>query len=84
MGKSLTPSSTFPLAEIPGSTRNSIAGVCNTVMSAEKLGTLKFFPVMTWQLYSLQSMHKIPWCPSLEGWECNKHDNCSWTVILVP
>lgn len=84
MGKSLTPSSTFPLAEIPGCTQNFIATVCNTVMSAGKLETLKTFPVMTWKFYSLQSIHKILWCPSLEGWECNKHCNCSWTVILVP
>lgn len=84
MGKSLTPSSTFPLAETPGCAQNSIARVCSTVMSAGRLGTLKIFPVMTWQLYSLQFMQKILWCPNLEGWECNKGHNCCWTVILLP
>lgn len=84
MGKSLTPSSTFPLAETPGCAQNSIAHVCSTVMSAGRLGILKIFPVTTWQLYSLQFMHKILWCPNLEGWECNKGHNCCWTVILLP
>lgn len=84
MGKSLTPSSTFPLVEISGCAQNSIVSVCSTVMSTGKLGTLKMFPVTTWQLYSLQFMHKILWCLSLEGWECNKDRNCSWTVILLP